>query len=125
MVTQKLFQERLKAARKDKKLSQEQLGRMVGLSKSAISKYESGKNAPKIEHAKALADALNISFNYLIGFSEYQFYIEANRISEIYLSLSDSAKKELYNYNERPPTTRIPLSFLRPRKKRGNLIGSY
>lgn len=100
MTTTQLFAERLKQARREKKLSQYELGKLVGLSKSAICKYELGYNAPKIEHAQKIAEELKISFNWLVGWSEHKYYIEAKHISEIYLQLSDEAKKQLYDYAE-------------------------
>jgi transcriptional regulator with XRE-family HTH domain len=93
-----IFAERLKTIRTERGLSQEELGDLVGLSKAIISKYESGINTAGIDNAKALSDALNISFNYLVGFSEHRFKIEAQNLSDVYLELSDERKKELFNY---------------------------
>jgi transcriptional regulator with XRE-family HTH domain len=95
-----VFAERLKQMRKERGLSQQALGDKIGVTKATISKYENRVNPPKLVHAKALADALSVSFNYLIGFSEYKYKIEAQHISDIYMMLSDGAKKELYNYAE-------------------------
>lgn len=95
-----VFAERLRIARKERGLSQQALGEKIGVSKATISKYENCINPPKIVHAKSLADVLNISFNYLIGFSEYKYKIDAQRITDIYVLLSDQGKKELYNFAE-------------------------
>ena len=95
-----IFAERLKSIRKERGLSQQVLGDKIGVSKATISKYENCINPPKLAHAKALADALNISFNYLIGFSEYKYKIDSQHISDIYMLLSDESKKELYNFAE-------------------------
>lgn len=93
-----IFAERLKTLRKERGLSQQLLGEKIGVSKATISKYENCINPPKLAHAKALADALSVSFNYLIGFSEYKYKIDAQHISDIYMLLSDESKKELYNF---------------------------
>jgi len=93
-----IFAERLKQVRKERGLSQQALGEMIGVTKATISKYENQINPPKLAYAKALADALNVSFSYLIGFSEYKYKIEAQQISDIYMMLPDEAKKELYNF---------------------------
>jgi transcriptional regulator with XRE-family HTH domain len=95
-----VFAERLKQMRKERGLSQQALGEKIGVTKATISKYENQINPPKLVHAKALADALSISFNYLIGFSEYKYKIEAKQISDVYMMLSDEAKKELYSFAE-------------------------
>ena len=99
-MTKDIFALRLKEAREDKGMSQEELGSKVGLSKAAISQYESSKHMPSIEHSRSIADALQVSYNWLIGFSEQRYKIEAQHLSEVYIQLSDERKKELYNYAE-------------------------
>ena len=98
MSLSRIFSNRLKEMRLERGLSQQVLGDAIGVSKATISKYESGIHPPKLEHARALADTLNVSFNYLIGFSEHRYIIEAQHIVDIYVQLSDPHKKELYNY---------------------------
>lgn len=100
MIGKNIFAERLKKERTDRGLSQNALGKMVGLSKSTICKYETSIHPPKIEHAQSIAEALKVSFSYLIGFSEHRYIIEGQHIADLYLLLSDSGKKELYNFAE-------------------------
>lgn len=100
MITKELFAARLKETRKEKKLTQKELGDRTGLAKSTICQFENGRNVPKIADAQKLAEALKISFDYLVGYSEYKFYINAKHISDVYLQLSDKSKQELYNYAE-------------------------
>lgn len=97
-ITTETFSKRLKMLRNEKGLSQEKLGEKVGLSKATISKYENSHNVPKIRHAKAIADAMKVSFNWLIGFSDEMYKIENFKLTEIYTQLSNEGKKELYNY---------------------------
>lgn len=93
-----VFAERLRLIRDEKGFAQEELGKMAGLTKGTLSKYESGKNAPKIMHAKALANALHVSFCWLIGFSEDRYEVESYKLTDIYNKLTDQSKHELYNY---------------------------
>ncbi|MBQ6841529.1 MAG: helix-turn-helix transcriptional regulator [Bacilli bacterium] len=58
---------RLKEARKSKNLSQEQLGELLGLSKSAISLYESEKRNPNLENIVEMMYILGVSADYLLG----------------------------------------------------------
>lgn len=58
---------RLKEARKKQKLSQEALGKMLGLSKSAICLYESEKRNPSLETVIELIYILGVSSDYLLG----------------------------------------------------------
>ena len=54
--------------RKEKGLTQKQLGELCGIADSNIRKYESGKQNPKIETLQKIADALNIDINKLTAY---------------------------------------------------------
>lgn len=58
---------RLKDARKSKHLSQEKLGELLGLSKAAISLYESEKRNPSLENVVEMMYILGVSADYLLG----------------------------------------------------------
>ena len=58
---------RLKEARKKQNLSQEALGELLGVSKSAISLYESEKRNPSLESVVELIYILGVSADYLLG----------------------------------------------------------
>ena len=61
-----LFAERLRQLRVVKKLSQEDLGQITGLTYNHIGRYERGESRPSADKLKALADALGVSTDYLI-----------------------------------------------------------
>ena len=61
----KVIGERIKAARKVKGLSQEDLGDLLGVSFQAVSSWETGKFIPDSDHLPALAKALDISLDAL------------------------------------------------------------
>ncbi len=65
-----LIGERIRAARKAAKLTQEELGEKLGLSSSAVSYWETGKFIPDAEHLPALAEALNLSLDSLFTGTE-------------------------------------------------------
>ncbi len=67
------FGEQLIDIRKKKGLSQSDLGKLVGIDKRIISRYETNKTAPSIDVAKKLADALDISLDYLTGSNKSLF----------------------------------------------------
>ncbi len=58
---------KLKLLRKNKGLTQEQLGNIIGLSKGTISNYERGARFPIVETLKVLATFFDVSSDYLIG----------------------------------------------------------
>ncbi len=61
------FGEKITIVRKKKKLSQAQLGKRSGVNGDIVGKYERNEMKPSIETAKKLADALEVSLDYLVG----------------------------------------------------------
>lgn len=56
----------IRIARKKKKLTQEQLGKLVGVSEATISKYEVGTREPDNDMLLRLAEVLGVSVMYLL-----------------------------------------------------------
>lgn len=61
------FNQRLKALRLSKELSQQVLADKIGISKSSVNMYERGEREPGIETLEAFADFFNVDMNYLLG----------------------------------------------------------
>lgn len=61
------FTTKLKDLRRQSGLSQEQLANRVGVSRQAISKWESGAGRPELENLVALADVFAVSVDALLG----------------------------------------------------------
>lgn len=61
------FNDRLKALRKQKGLSQRALAEKLEMSKSAVSMYESGFREPDHETTEKIADFFNVDVDYLLG----------------------------------------------------------
>jgi transcriptional regulator with XRE-family HTH domain len=64
------FGEKMVLIRKQKKLSQAELGKRSGINGDIVGKYERNEMKPSIETAKKLADALEVSLDYLVGEGE-------------------------------------------------------
>ena len=62
--------EKIKDARKQCGLSQEQLAEKMSISRSAIAKWETDKGLPDIDNLKELASFLNVSVDYLLDDGE-------------------------------------------------------
>ncbi len=60
---------KIKLIRTMRGLTQKQLGELSGIHEVAIRKYELGKNIPKEEQLKKIADALNVNVNSLLEFN--------------------------------------------------------
>ncbi len=61
------FDERLRAARESRQLSQGALAARAGLQASAVSHFETGTRKPSFDNLRRLADALRVSTDYLLG----------------------------------------------------------
>lgn len=91
------FGQNMMLIRKQKKLSQAALGKMIGTSGDVIGRYERGDIKPSIDVVGKLADALEVSVDYLIGKSS--LVIDKNtmeRIEEI-SALPDDKKSYVLN----------------------------
>lgn len=64
-----LFGERLLKARKERKISQEELAKRLGAHAPIIGRYERGEVKPSIEVAAKIAEILGVSLDYLTGLS--------------------------------------------------------
>lgn len=64
------FGEKMTLIRKQKKLSQAELGKLSGINGDIVGKYERNEMKPSIETAKKLANALEVSLDYLVGEGE-------------------------------------------------------
>lgn len=57
--------------RKDKDLSRDELAKAVGTSSAIIGRYERNEITPSVEVAAKIADALDVSLDYLVGASSF------------------------------------------------------
>ena len=62
--------EKIKEARKQCGLSQEQLAEKLAVSRSAVAKWEANNGLPDVDNLKALAQLLNVSVDYLLDDGE-------------------------------------------------------
>lgn len=61
------FSDRLRNIREDKGLSQAGLAEKAGLQPSAVSHFENNRRSPSFDNLRALADALGVSTDHLLG----------------------------------------------------------
>lgn len=62
-----VFPDRLRAARELRRLKQDELAKRAGFQASAISHFETGTRKPSFENLRRLADALQVTTDYLLG----------------------------------------------------------
>lgn len=81
MSDQQSLSDRLKLLRKERRLTQDELAVRLQLSKSAISKFETGNSAPSFDTLKKVAALYNVSTDYLLNGSNSPFAAKAQKTS--------------------------------------------
>lgn len=66
------FNERFKALRLSRDLSQSELAKNLQISKSSVNMYERGEREPGLETLEAIADLFNVDMDYLLGKSDVE-----------------------------------------------------
>lgn len=84
--------------REQKGWAQKDLAEKSGISRVMIGKYERGEAVPSIEAAKKIADALEVSLDYLVGASSQTAFDRRtlDRIQELE-QLEENKKQTLYD----------------------------
>ncbi|MCI8623772.1 MAG: helix-turn-helix transcriptional regulator [Provencibacterium sp.] len=65
------FPRRLQMLRKRENKSQVVLSQLCGLTDTAITRYEGGKNKPTVDSLLAIADYFHVSTDFLLGRTNY------------------------------------------------------
>ena len=90
------FGDRLSDIRRKKKISQDELAKKIGMHAPVIGRYERSEVKPSIEVAVKIAEALNISLDYLVGTTDIILdKAIVNRIQNIQ-KLSEEDKGHLF-----------------------------
>ena len=84
-----IFPARLRTARDKRGLNQNDLAKRAGLQASAISHFETGTRKPSFDNLRRLADALDVTTDYLLGrVNELDGLAGADRLRRHYDRLS-------------------------------------
>lgn len=67
----KVFCERLKELRQEKKIGQVELAASIGVSRGVISLWENGLREPTMGSLIALAEYFGVSLDFLVGLKEF------------------------------------------------------
>ena len=67
--------DRIKELRKSADMTQEEFGQMLGVVKSTVSLYESGKSTPNDEIKKKICNYFKVSLDYLLGLTNDKYNI--------------------------------------------------
>lgn len=62
-----MFGDRLRELREESGMTQEELGKLLSVTKQAVYSYEKGENEPNIDALVKLGDIFGVSLDYLLG----------------------------------------------------------
>lgn len=91
---------RIRAARKEKDLSQEKLGEELEVSFQAVSSWETGKFLPDADHLPALAKALDISLDALFAEKDRQWSFRRVNFDEEHMFTYVKSKAQERGYTQ-------------------------
>ena len=101
------FGEHITTLRKRKSISQSELGKAVGTSGDIIGKYERDEVKPSVEVAAKIADALEVSLDFLVGKTSVEIDAKALKRLQDIQKLNDTDKATVFEMVD---------AFLRDRK---------
>lgn len=107
-----MFSEKLKKLRKEKRVTQIELAKILSVDCSTVTKWETGKSNPDLNKIQKIADFFDVSIDYLLGRDENKeiYVIESgneagNRtvlnVSEDEMELVGSILKIVRKHNEK------------------------
>ena len=85
---------RIRAAREQEGLTQDKLADLIGVSRTAIARWENGDIEPKLKNLITLSKVLHVSTDYLLGLEEIT-WLDRLDISEPARQAMETFVKEL------------------------------
>ena len=103
------FKDVIKQLRKERKLKQSDLADIFNVDRTAVGKWEQGKNKPNADTLVIIADYFEVSTDYLLGLSGIRDELSSNKKEPInYDGLSDN-KKALITFAETVPEDKAAM----------------
>ena len=117
---------RVREERLKRGLSQEELGKLIGVSKVAISHYERGIEQPKINNLRKLIEILEITPNYILG-NDIDIICESDevyhlRISKLELEILKQLREHQKLYNKLCDEPKRTLDLIELKLKKENML---
>ncbi|MED1643688.1 helix-turn-helix transcriptional regulator [Brevibacillus agri] len=79
----RLMGQRIKSLREKQGLSQDELASRLGMNRTNVSNYESGRTVPPGNVIRALADLLKTNADYLLGRSDNAHPLDINKMDDL------------------------------------------
>lgn len=93
----KVFAERIKKLRIEKKLTQQELGNKFGLTSTGVSYWESGKAIPNMDMINKLSDFFGVTIDFLIGKNKIDENDEGMILFRKAEQVNPNEKKKMYD----------------------------
>jgi transcriptional regulator with XRE-family HTH domain len=91
----KMFQDRLKKLRKERNLSQDEVGKPLNISGRTVGNYESGEREPSLDTLIKIADFYKVNMDYLLGRTDKREIDSVSEEVSILEKLPDKAREEV------------------------------
>ncbi|MEA4962810.1 helix-turn-helix domain-containing protein [Lutispora sp.] len=95
------FGEKLAMLRGEKNMSRNELAKILNISYSSISKYETEIRFPDQDMLRKIADYFQVSTDYLLGRTDVRYFYDEDEAGEI-SSVSETASYHDFNKDELP-----------------------
>ena len=110
---------RLRELRKNNNMSQDELGKLIGVTKVSVSGYENGTRVPSMDILNKILDIFGISADYLLGrelnvvceddnnisvnlsVGDIEIIQELRKNPKIYCSISENPKRFFSNFGKK------------------------
>ncbi|UAC48588.1 helix-turn-helix transcriptional regulator [Bacillus aquiflavi] len=97
-----ILAKRLKALRaeakaKDKRFTQEYVGKLIGVARTTYTAYENGTKEPSLETVNKLADIFNVTTDYLQGRTDIRNFQQINEEKKSLFIINDPELRRWYN----------------------------
>ena len=117
---------RVREERLKRGLSQEELGKLIGVSKVAISNYEKGIEQPKMKNLRKLTEILEITPNYILG-NDIDTICESDevyhlKISKEELEILKQLRQHQKLYNKLCDEPKRTLDLIELKLKKENML---
>ncbi|MCT3586966.1 XRE family transcriptional regulator [Levilactobacillus brevis] len=107
---------RIRELRKDKKLTQEQLGKVLNVSKASISGYENETREPDSKSLVKIAEYFDVSLDYLLGKNQTPKWANKKDTNDLEKFLNDNEGSMTYGgedlTNEQKEQVRVAMATI-------------
>lgn len=83
----------IKSLREEQKLNQLELSKILNISNTTLSQYETGQRIPSDEIKEKIADFFNVSIDYLLGRTQYRS-LDKSQINPAYFRIMKEAEEK-------------------------------